>query len=405
MRPEALRTYADVVVGVGANVQPGQDVVLMGHVQHAELVREISRSALRRGARRVTPFWIDLELRRAAIELGPEDQLGLSPSFALDWVRSWRTTRPAVIQLTGNPLPAVFDGLDPLLVARSEPRDVRALYLPLVVEQLINWAIVAAPNPGWAETVFGEPDVDRLWDAVATTMRLDADDPVEAWKAHAARLQTRSLTLTRRAFDAIRFTGPGTDLTVGLLRESRWQSASMSTVDGLGFIPNLPTEEVFTTPDWRRVDGEVRSTYPLVVPGSSGRVRGLQMRFVEGRAVDVHADEGVEFVRAQLESEPQAPFLGEVALVDGSSRVRQTGLVFSDTLFDENASCHIAYGSGLPLAVEGAIGRSTDELLELGVNVASLHTDFMIGGPEVAVDGLDASGNATPIIRDDVFVL
>ena len=163
---------------------------------------------------------------------------------------------------------------------------------------------------------------------------------------------------------------------------SRWLSASFETQSGIAHMPNLPTEEIFTTPDWRRTEGVVRSTYPLVVPGIGVRVEGLAFRFSEGRIVDVEAEgDGADIIRTQLASDERAPFLGEIALVDGSSRVRQTGIVFYNTLFDENATCHIAYGSGLPMAVDGADGKSADELLEQGVNVSSAHTDFMIGGP------------------------
>ncbi len=403
---ERLERYADLVVRVGANVQKGQEIVLIHQVEHVPVARAVARAALRAGARRVHALPADLHLRKAAIELGPEEELGVTPSYLLDWARTWRDTKPAIIQLTGNPDPGLFSGLDPALVAKAEPRDLREVYLPLVTERITNWVIVSAPNEGWARTVFGEPDMERLWDAVSTAMRLDADDPVQAWREHAATLLSRAEALNARRFDAIRFRGPGTDLVVGLLAASRWLCATFETTAGIPHLPNIPTEEVFTTPDWRRTTGVVRSTYPLIVPGVFARVDGLEVRFEEGRIVDVQAEgDGADVIRSQLESDPQAPFLGEVALVDGSSRIRQTGLVFHDTLFDENATCHIAYGSGLPMAVEGADGLARDEALAAGVNVSGTHTDFMIGGTEVEVDGLAADGSATPVIRDDAWVL
>jgi aminopeptidase len=399
---ERLERYADLVVRVGIAAEPGRPVLILAQLEHAPVVRALARAAYAAGASRVDVNYADNHVRRAMIQLGPDEVLSETPGWRLQQMQELADDRGSLIQVAGDPSPELLADLDPERVGRARPLALGSLMRDLLNESRISWTIVAAPNEGWARSVFGEPDVERLWEAVAHTIRLDEPDPVAAWREHVQRLTARANALTEARFDAIRFRGPGTDLTVGLLPESRWISAQARTSWGLTHVPNMPTEEVATTPDLRRTEGVVRSTKPLAIAGVV--VRDLELRFEEGRAVEVNASSGAEVVRTQLATDDGAPFLGEVALVDGTSRVGATGIVFMNTLFDENATCHIAYGAGLSDAVEGAAGLPPDELVRRGVNVSVVHTDFMIGGPEVDVDGL-RNGEATPLLRGDVWQL
>jgi aminopeptidase len=400
---ERLERYARLAVEVGSNVGEGQVVWVSALPEHAPLARAIARIAYERGAHYVDVDYADQHVRRARIEHAPEDSLGWTPPWMLAKVDHLAREHGALIQLVGDPEPELLADLDGARVGKTRSKEFAERYVKATNQRLINWAIVAYPNDGWARTVFGEPDVERLWDAVASATRLDEPDPVEAWRAHIDKLVQRANLLNERAFDSIRFRGPGTDLTVGLIAGASWCTALEETVDGRKHVVNMPTEEVFTSPDRRRTQGTVRSTKPLALAGNI--VRDLEVRFEGGRAVEVSASSGADLIREQLRQDENACLLGEVALVDGDSRVGRSGLVFLNTLFDENASCHIAYGAGILDAIPGGDAKSEAELDQLGFNTSTIHTDFMIGGPEIEVDGIEAGGTAVPILRDDAWLL
>jgi aminopeptidase len=390
---DRLERYAELAIRVGADVRPGQTVFVNATIEHAPLARALARAAYAAGARYVDVRYGDQHVRRAMIELGPDEALEHTPEWVKTRMRAVEGN--ALAATTGDPEPDLLADLPGERVGRARMRELNEIVLGLMEARAINWTGLAFPNEGWATRIFGEPDVERLWEAVAFCTRLDEPDPVAAWRDHMAKLEARAAQMNERAFDALHYRGPGTDFTVGLLPNARWLSASFRTADGREYVPNMPTEEIFTAPDCRRAEGTIASTRPLALSGDV--IEGLRFTVENGRIVDVYADHGADVIRGQLDGDERARYFGELALVDGASRVGQTGLTFFDTLYDENATCHIAYGFGVPEAFDGEPGE--------GMNVSTVHTDFMVGGPDLEVDGLTASGESVPIIRGEQWQL
>ncbi|MGN6799114.1 MAG: aminopeptidase [Gaiellaceae bacterium] len=390
---DRIDRYADLIVQIGANVQPGQIVEVMARIEHAPVARAVTRAAYRAGASYVDVGYSDQHVRRAMIEHAADDVLSWTPPWILERAKHFGRENAAIVALVGDAEPELLADLPGDRVGKARMKELGEELTRQTNEGLNNWVVTGVPTEGWATQLFGKPDVDALWDLVEFCVRLDEDDPVAAWRAHVEKLNARANLLNDMRIDTLRYRGPGTDLTVGLLPESRWMGCESTSSTGVNYVANMPTEEVFTTPDARRTQGTVRSTQPLVLAGQI--VKGLEVSFENGRISDVRAEEGAGVIEGELTLDDNAPFLGEVALVDGTSRVGQTGRVFYETLYDENASCHVAYGSAYAEAVEGGVID--------GVNVSSVHTDFMIGGPEVEVDAVLRDGTVVALLRDNIW--
>jgi aminopeptidase len=400
---ERTRALARLAVELGANVTKGQDVmVLVFDIAYADLAREIAEAAYHVGAHYVSVLYWDQHVKRSRLVHAAEDSLGYTPAWWDRHIEECLDRHGASILVWGDPNPDLLGDIDPARTGRDSMPLTGALHA-MHASGEVNWTVVPGVSGGVARRLLGTDDVEALWEVYAPILRLDADDPVSAWREHMQRLRERAAALNACGFEALRFQGPGTDLTLGLLRGAVWLTAAFETNWDREIIANMPTEEVFTTPDNRVAEGTVTATRPFQLIGGP-TVEGLRLRFEAGRVVEVEAKRNAEAVRARLETDPGAVRLGEVALVDGTSAVGRSGRVFNDILFDENATCHIALGNGYAFTVpdlpSDRAGRE-----RRGFNLSGIHQDLMIGGPRVTVDGLDAGGDATPILREDRWVL
>ena len=388
-----ISALAELAVSFGANLQPGQILAISSEPGKEDLARAIAEAAYRRGALYVDLNVFDMHFKRARAVYADPETLRYVPPWLGERALALGEHRCARVALTGPVEPQLLDGVDPILIGLDMlPALPEAMQ---VVDALTtNWTAVPCPTSGWAELVYPEleaPDaLARLWNEVAYICRLDEDDPVQAWERRLAKLTAMSERLDELHLDALRFEGPGTDLTIGLLRSAEWSAARFKTIDGIVHAPNIPTEEVFTTPDPQRVDGVVTATKPLVTSGAT--ITGLRVEFRDGRAVRFDAEQGAEVLRGLSEHDDGAARLGEVALVDREGRIGPLETVFYDTLIDENAASHIAIGQAYEMVVKdpGELAR---------VNQSGIHVDFMIGGDDVAVTGLLADGGEIPLLH------
>jgi aminopeptidase len=388
-------TYCDrlakLAVEIGANVQHDQIVAITYSPGMEPLAHAIARRSYERGARFVDPFVFDGNLKRIRLDAAREETLEFVPEWWGHRVLSLGESNAARISIAPTPDPGVLEGADPARAGKDDLPFVREA-VTLIKDRSTNWTIVPYPTPGWAKKV--HPDLppaealQKLTDQLAHILRLDEDDPSAAWASRGDELGAVAKRLTERQFDALHFRGPGTDLKVGLFPTSKFVAARMANAVGIEHYANLPSEEVFTTPDPTRTEGTVTATKPLDISGTV--IEGLKVRFEGGRAVQIDADSGADVLRGRAAKDDGAAQLGEVALVDKAGRIAESGSVFFNTLLDENAASHIALGN----AYRDAVAESEWDQ----INDSQIHIDFMIGSSEVDVFGLDADGNETPVL-------
>ena len=394
MKEELLDRYAELIVGFGANVQRDQVVAVEGPPEAAPLVRRIARGSYERGARYVDVVYFDPLVKRIRIEEAAEESLGWIPPWLGRRMLDLGDLDAARIVLTPMVPPGLLNGVDPVRASRDRLPSVPEIF-KIVDDRSVAWTVSPFPTEAWAQTVFPELEpaaaVEALWRDLEHVCRLDEPDPAEAWRRRIDEIWQVASRLDKLALDALHFVGPGTDLTVGLLPSSRFakDGGGATTRTGIAHAPNLPTEEVFTTPDPERTEGSVSSTKPLDVGGSL--VSGLRIRFDHGRAVEIDADTNADVLRQRCATDEGAARLGEVALVDGESRIGRLGRTFFNTLLDENAASHVALGDAYasPIADPADLPR---------INESQIHVDFMIGSNDVTVSGVTRDGGEVPLL-------
>jgi aminopeptidase len=406
---QRLDRLAELAVRVGVGLRKGDELILMAPLEAVPLARRVTEHAYRAGANLVTTFYADAADQLTRFRCAPDSSFDAVPTWLIDGMATaYRSEKVVRLSIVGDD-PALLRGQDPAKVVRLNRARSEAYQevLELLTKFTVNWSIVAYATPAWAKAVFPalpeDEAVARLWEAIFAASRVDAPDPVAAWEAHNRALNSRTALLNARRYQALHFRGPGTDLRVGLADNHRWLGAeTKAKADRPACNPNIPTEEVFTTPHKDRVEGTVTSTKPLYFQGTL--IDDIQVRFSEGCAVEVSAKSGQEILQKVLATDDGAVRLGEVALVPHSSPISQSGVIFQSTLFDENAASHIAFGKAYADGISGGKGLSEEELAARGANSSLIHIDWMIGSGEISVDGIMPDGTIEPVMRQGEWV-
>lgn len=403
-----MKKYAKLIAGTGINLQEGQPLLIRSEPVHREFVNLLAEAAYGRGCPLVLEDYSDPLLKRLRIDRAQqEDYLDFLPSHLEHMYECYLDDGWCTISLRGPEFPDAMEGVDPHRAGRAGRALSESMrgFLKGISSNRISWNVCLHPTRAWAAKVLGSEDdwERRIWEILLPVLRLDADDPAAAWIEHDAVLKRRTAHMNRSRYDGIRFSGPGTELFVGLAPDRVFAGGRCVNRNGVEFFPNIPTEEIFSTPDRRRTEGHVTVTRPVEVLGA--QVEGAWFRFSDGIVTDFGADRNLEMLRQFLGFDEGAAALGEVALVDDYSPVSRSGRTFYSILFDENASSHIALGNGYADCIEEGTGMSSEELKSTGCNSSLVHTDFMIGSSEMSVFGVRCDGSEEAIMKDGVFVI